>query len=376
MFGKSINLFRLLGFQVRVDPSWIIIALLITWSLSVGFFPFQIEGLPARTYWIMGIVGAVGLFVSIVLHELSHSVVARKYGLQMKGITLFIFGGVAEMPDDPPSPKAEFMMAVAGPVSSLLIALVFYGIYAAGAGFGVPDPVNAVVIYLAIINGLLAVFNTIPAFPLDGGRMLRSVLWGIKGNIRWATRISSSIGSGFGAFLIVLGILSVIAGNVVGGVWWVLIGIFVYSAASMSYQQLVTRRALEGEVVRRFMNPEPVTVSPDMTLREVVDDYVYRYHHKMYPVVSGDHGVSGCITTGRIKEVPREEWHLKPVGEIAVPCDRENTVRPDTDAIQALSLMNQTGNSRLMVMEGDELVGIISLKDLMAFLSLRVELDI
>ena len=369
-------MFRLLGFQVRVDLSWIIIALLITWSLSVGFFPFQIEGLPSRTYWIMGIVGAFGLFVSIVLHELSHSVVAGKYGLQMKGITLFIFGGVAEMPDDPPSPKAEFMMAVAGPVSSLLIAVVFYGIHAVGAGFGIPEPVNAVLIYLAIINGLLAAFNTIPAFPLDGGRMLRSVLWGIKGNIRWATRISSSIGSGFGAFLIVLGLLSILAGNVIGGMWWVLIGIFVYNAASMSYQQLVTRRALEGEVVRRFMNPEPITVSPDMTIQEVVDGYVYRYHHKMYPVVSGDHGVTGCVTTSRIKVIPREKWNLKSVGEIALPCDRENTVRPDTDAIQALSLMNQTGNSRLMVMEGEELVGIISLKDLMAFLSLRVELDI
>ena len=139
---------------------------------------------------------------------------------------------------------------------------------------------------------------------------------------------------------------------------------------------MVTRRALEGEVVRRFMNPHPITVSPDMTIQEVVDDYVYRYHHKMYPVVSGDHGVTGCITTGRIKEIPREEWNLKPVEEITLPCDRENTVRPDTDAIQALSLMNQTGNSRLMVMEGEALVGIISLKDLMAFLSLRVELEI
>ncbi len=376
MFGKRIALFKLLGFQVRVDLSWIIIALLITWSLSVGFFPFQIEGLPARTYWIMGVVGAAGLFLSIIFHEFSHSIVARRYGLHMKGITLFIFGGMAEMPDDPPSPKAEFMMAIAGPISSFLIAVLFYAIYSAGIVLGIPEPVNAVVMYLAIINGLLAGFNTIPAFPLDGGRVLRSILWHVKGNLRWATRASSGIGTGFAVFLIAIGVLSVLTGNIVGGVWWVLIGMFLYHAAAMSYQQLVTRRALEGEPVSRFMNDKPITVSPDMAISEVVEDYVYRYHHKMYPVVSDAGEVAGCITTGQIKDIPKEEWQMKRVGDLAAACDRDNTVPPETDAIKALSIMNQSGNSRLLVMRDDTLVGVISLKDLMDFLSLRIELDI
>ena len=375
MFGRRVNLFKLLGFQVRVDLSWIIIAILITWSLSTGFFPFQIEGLDNRTYWIMGVVGALGLFLSIIVHEFSHSLVARKYGLHMKGITLFIFGGMAEMPEDPPSPKAEFMMAAVGPLSSIVIAIVFYIIYSAGVATNIPPPVNGVIFYLAIINGLLAAFNTVPAFPLDGGRVLRSILWGIKGNLRWATRVSANIGSGFGVFLILLGIFSILGGNLIGGMWWFLIGMFLYSAAQSSYQQLVTRKALEGEYVHRFMTTEPITVSPDLTITEVVEDYIYRHHHKMYPVVSGAGKVEGCITTSQIKEVPKAEWQSKRVGDIAARCDKENTIHPDTDAVQALSAMNQTGNSRLMVIEDDKLVGIISLKDLMDFLSLRIELD-
>ena len=173
MFSKRINLFKLLGFQVRIDLSWIIIAVLVAWSLSEGLFPFQVQGLSTRTYWIMGIVGALGLFLSIIIHEFSHSLVARKYGMRMKGITLFIFGGMAEMSEEPPSPKAEFMMAAVGPVSSVIIAGVFYAVYAAGATGGIPRPVNGVVRYLAYINALLAAFNLLPAFPLAGLRPLR-----------------------------------------------------------------------------------------------------------------------------------------------------------------------------------------------------------
>jgi Zn-dependent protease/predicted transcriptional regulator len=375
MFGKRIDLFKLLGFQVRIDPSWIIIAVLVAWSLSTGLFPFQYEGFSTRTYWIMGIVGALGLFLSIIVHEFAHSLVARKYGMPMKGITLFIFGGMAEMSNEPPSPKAEFMMAAVGPVSSIFIAAVFYAMYAAGASAGMSRPVNGVVQYLAFINALLAAFNVIPAFPLDGGRVLRSILWAIKGNLRWATRISSWIGSSFGILLIILGIFTFFGGDFLGGMWWFLIGMFLHSAAKMSYQQLLTRRALEGESVRRFMKTDPVTVSPDMTVERLVEDYVYVFHHKMYPVVSDDDRLKGCVTTRQIKEVPRDQWKQKRVGEIKVSCSEDNTISPDADAIEALSLMNRTATSRLMVTEGDRLAGVVSLKDMLKFLSLRVELE-
>lgn len=374
MFRGRVRLFKLLGFEVRADFSWIIIAILVTWSLSTGLFPSYFKGLTLRGYWAMGIAGAIGLFLSIVLHELSHSLVARKFGLPMKGITLFIFGGVAEMSDEPPGAWAEFMMAVVGPISSIIIGAVCYGIYTAGVQAGLPQTVNGVLAYLAYINFILAAFNLLPAFPLDGGRILRSILWGIKKNLRWATRISSWIGSAFGILMIVLGFVSVLQGNFVGGMWWFLIGMFLQGAAKGSYQQLVTRRALEGESIRRFMKPDPVTVPPSISAEQLIQDYVYKHHYKMFPVVDSGKLI-GCVTTKQIKEIPREEWDRKTVREVATPCSPENTIGPQEDVISAISIMNRNGASRLMVVEDGHLVGVIALKDMLEFLSLKVELE-
>jgi Zn-dependent protease/CBS domain-containing protein len=374
MFGKRIKLFKIFGFEVGIDLSWIILAFLIAWSLSVGLFPFQFKGLSTETYWLMGIIGAVGLFLSIIFHELSHSLVARRYGMPMKGITLFIFGGVAEMSDEPTSPKAEFMMAVVGPISSIAIGLICYGVYTLGKQGGWPQPITGVVGYLAMINGLLAGFNLIPAFPLDGGRLLRSILWGIKGNIRWATRVASSIGSGFGILLIVLAVFQLFRGNFIGAMWWFLIGMFLRGAAKSSYQQLMVRDALQGEPVSRFMSDDPVTVSPSLSVKDLIEDYIYRYHFKMFPVVD-DGTLVGCVSTKEVKDIRREQWGQKMIGELAADCSIDNTVAPDTDAVKALALMNRTGVSRLMVTEGDRLVGVITLKDLLKFLSLRMELE-
>lgn len=375
MFGKRIKLFKLLGFQVNVDPSWIIIAILVAWSLSTGLFPFRHQNLTAQTYWMMGIVGALGLFLSIIVHEFSHSIVARKYGMPMKGITLFIFGGVAEMGGEPPSPRAEFMIAIVGPLSSIAIALLFYGIYRAGLGGIFPEPVVGVVGYLAWINFILAAFNLIPAFPLDGGRVLRSIIWGIKGNLRKATRISSSIGAGFGIMLIVFGVLSILMGNFVGGMWWFLIGMFLNGAAKASYQQLEVRKALEGEPLERFMKFEPVSVSPDLSIEQLVEDYIYKFHFKMFPVVEDGDRLVGCVTTKQIKEIPREDWSKRSVGEISFQCSSENTIDPRADAVDALSAMHRTGSSRLMVVEGNRLVGVIALKDMLEWLSLKMDLE-
>ena len=374
MFGKRVKLFRLLGFEVRIDASWIVIAVLIAWSLSTGLFPFHYKNLSIQTYWLMGIVGAVGLFLSIIVHEFCHSLVARKYGIPMKGITLFIFGGVAEMGDEPSSAKAEFMMAAAGPLSSILIALVFYGMYTTSRGT-LPGPISGVIEYLAYINGILAAFNLVPAFPLDGGRILRSILWGLKKNLSWATRISASIGSAFGILLIILGVYHVLSGDFIGGMWWFLIGMFLQGAAKASYQQLVTRKALEGEPVRRFMQKNPVTVAPSLSLEHLVEDYIYQYHFKMFPVTEDTDRLSGCITTKQVKEIPRAAWRTKTVGEVAAPCSAENTIEPGADSVQALALMRKYNSSRLLVAEAGHLVGIITLKDLMKFLALKVELN-
>jgi Zn-dependent protease/predicted transcriptional regulator len=375
MLGKRLKLFKLFGFEVGIDWSWIIIAILIAWSLSTGFFPFQFKNLSTQTYWLMGIIGAAGLFLSIIAHEFCHSLVARKSGMPMKGITLFIFGGVAEMGDEPPSAKAEFFIAVVGPLSSIVIAAIFYGIYQVGLAINWPPAVNGVVAYLAMINGLLAAFNLVPAFPLDGGRILRSILWGWKGNLRWATRISATIGGGFGIFLIIMGFVRILGGNFIGGMWLGLIGLFIQGAAKMSYQQLMTRKALEGEPLDRFMKTDPVTVPDSTTVEQLVEDYIYQYHFKLFPVINSNK-LLGCITTKDVKEIPREDWNRKTVGEVAQKCSPENTIEPGADAIKALSAMRRNNASRLMVVENDRLVGIIALKDMLEFLNLKIELDV
>lgn len=374
MFGKRFKLFKLLGFEVSIDFSWIIIAVLIAWSLSTGLFPFQVTDLSTGTYWAMGIIGAIGLFLSIIVHEFSHSLVARRGGVPMKGITLFIFGGVAEMGNEPSNARLEFKVAVVGPLTSIAIGLVFYGLYTLGTRSGWSGPVNIVVGYLSFINFLLAGFNLIPAYPLDGGRILRSILWGWRNNLRWATRVSSQIGSVFGMILVALGVLRILAGNFIGGMWMGLIGLFISSAAKMSYQQLITRKALEGESVKRFMKTEPVTVPASLTIDRLVEDYIYRFHYKLFPVVDSKK-LLGCVSTRDVKEIPRDEWEQRTVGQIASKCSSDNTISPDADAVEALSAMRRNNVSRLMVLEENRLLGIIALKDMLEFLSLKVELD-
>ncbi len=375
MFGRRITIFTLFGFEVRLDASWLIIAALITWTLAAGLFPAQYPGLTSGTYWAMGILGALGLFVSIVLHELSHSLVARRYGLEMKGITLFIFGGVAEMSEEPPNAKTEFLMALAGPVASIAIGAVCYGVHAAVAGIWPPAALG-VLAYLYWINWILAAFNLIPAFPLDGGRVLRSVLWWHwKGDLPRATRIAAGIGSSFGIALMVLGVFQLLAtGNFIGAVWWFLIGMFLKGASQASYRQLALSEGLKGEHVDRFMKA-PVTVPPGISIEDLVDDYIYKHHYKMFPVVADSQRVVGCVTTKDVKAFPRDEWNRHSVQEAVHPCDAENTIQQDADALGALKTMSSTGSSRLMVLNGERLVGVVALKDLMEFLATKLDLE-
>ncbi len=374
MLGRRFSLFKLFGFEVKLDLSWLILGLLITWTLAQGVFPHYHEGLKKITYWVMGVAGALGLLISIVFHELWHSLIARRFGLPMKGITLFIFGGVAEMEDEPPSPRAEFFMAIAGPLSSIFLGAMLFAFSLIGDKSGWPAAVNAVFNYLGLLNFILAGFNLLPAFPLDGGRVLRSILWGWKDNLRWATKISSQIGSGFGVALIVVGAIEFLFGNFIGGVWMFLIGLFLRGASQGSYQQLLLRRSLEGEKVSRFMVNNPVTISPDVSIEELVEDYIYKHHYKMYPVVKGEK-LLGCITLKQVKEIPKEERANRKAGELLKACSRENSISPDEDVMKALSLMRKTNSSRLMVVDKDKLVGVIALKDIMELLSLKVDLE-
>lgn len=374
MFGKGIRLFELSGFAVEIDLSWLLIFAFITWSLAVGYFPAFFPGQTTGMYWWMGFVGGLGLFASIVLHELSHSLVARRYGLEMRGIRLFIFGGVAQMDQEPASPKAEFLMAIAGPIASVVIAAVAYGLYRLGRVGDWGTPAVALLFYFAWVNAIVAAFNTLPAFPLDGGRILRSILWRIKGDIKWATRIASHGGSAFAIFLMVLGFLNLLGGSVIGGIWWILLGLFLRAAATSSYQQLLVRDVLATEPVDHVMTTDVRTVPPDITVRELVEDHVYRWHFKMFPVTE-DGRLVGCVTTRRIREIPHEEWDHRMVGEIMEPCSNENTISSRAGALEALQRMNRDGRSRLIAVEDGRLQGVISLKDLSRLISLKLELE-
>lgn len=374
MFGKGVKLFKLFGFEVKMDLSWLILAVLITWSLARGLFPNYYQDFDTTTYWWMGVFGAVGLFVSIVFHELSHSLIARRFDLPIRGITLFIFGGVAQMQEEPQSAKAELSMAIAGPISSVILGGIFFGLHLLDIGGSWGQPVHGVLLYLSIINLVLAGFNMLPAYPLDGGRVLRSILWMWKNDLRWSTKVSSRIGTGFGILLMVLGAFNFIGGNFVGGIWWFLIGMFMRMASQQSYQNLMMRKALEGEPVERFMKDNPVTVKPDMKLDKLVEDYVYRYHYKMYPVTMDDK-LKGCVQLKQVKNIDKESWQDRTVSDIMDSCNETNTVDINSDAVKALAKMRKNGLSRIMVTKDSKLAGIITLKDLLEFFSLKVDLE-
>lgn len=374
MFEKKIRLFNLLGFEVKLDASWIILAVLISWTLATGYFPYHYPYLHPNQYWTMGIIGALGLFISIVLHELSHAIIARRFGIPMRGITLFIFGGVAEMDDEPKSAKSELYMAIAGPIASIIIGYIFHLILKYAAAPDWPLTTLGVISYLRWINWILAAFNLLPAFPLDGGRVLRSILWMWKKNLRWATRIASSIGSTFGFLLSIFGVMQFFAGSVLSGIWWLLIGIFLNKASQMSYQRVLLNQAFQGIPVSKFMQTNVVTVNPELLIGELVENYIYHHHFTFFPVV--DNGrLMGYISTAAVKNIPREQWSNRHVKEVMHPYSPTNTISPDTDVMKAINLMSAGQNTKLLVAEQGKLAGILTLKDLFGFIAVKTDLE-
>lgn len=380
MFGRRWRLFRILGFPVSIDASWLIVLLLLTLSFAEQFptmlhqyFPADAPRLSATAYWAMGLFTALAFFGCILLHEFGHAVVARARGMHIGGITLFLFGGVAELQDEPESPGTEFLMAIAGPLVSAALAIGLWFAAVVAYHAGLPHTLVIVAGYLAVINGIVLLFNLVPAFPLDGGRVLRSILWGATGNLRASTRWASYAGRAFAWLLIFAGLMQFFAHNWVGGMWNVLIGMFLDGAAKSAYQQVLVRQALRGEPVRRFMNAQPVVVPPSIDVGHWVEDYVYRFHHRAFPVASNGH-LEGFITTQSLEQFPRSEWSAHTVGELMTRDVGAVSIPADTDALDALARMQRQGVSRLLVTSGDKLLGIVSLKDLLRFLDLKLEL--
>jgi len=373
MFAHRIKLFTVFDIDIKVDASWLLLAVLVAWTLASGVFPQLVPDLTPAAYWRMAILGAAGLFASIIFHEMAHALVARRYGIAIRGITLFIFGGVAEMEAEPKSPRGELLMALAGPAASLLLAAVLEALTTL-AGDKASPAVTGVLWYLALINGLLGLFNLLPAFPLDGGRVLRAALWAWRGDMLWASRIAAAAGDFFGILLIVLGVVDILRGDFVGGMWRFLIGMFLRGAATASYGQTLAQRAFDGTTVAALMTADPIGVPPEISIAEFIESYVYRYHHRVFPVTR--HGaLLGQVGTRQAATVDRALWPKTTVAEIMLPVAADDVVAPELDALAALSRMQRTGRGRFFVVEDGALRGVLTLRDLLEVLSTRLELD-
>ncbi|MEE9251892.1 MAG: site-2 protease family protein [Thermodesulfobacteriota bacterium] len=373
MFGRGVRLGRVLGIEIYVDYSWLIIFILLLWSLSGGFFPNRYPGLSRVVYLVLGGASAVLLFVCVLLHELSHSYIAQRSGIPVPRITLFIFGGVAQISEEPRSAKTEFNIAVAGPVCSLALSVLFWA-FSQLRLFSGDVRFVALFEYLAVVNLALVIFNMVPGFPLDGGRILRAYLWDRWGDIKRATYTVSRIGSGFGIVLIVLGGVSVLTGNLIGGIWFIFIGMFLNGAAKSGYRMTVLKDALEGVRVADIMTRRVVTVSPLITLSKLVRDYFYLHIYVSFPVVGEGEEFLGLVSLKSVKDVPQAQWDAKTVGDVMIGASELNTLSPRDEALSALNALMSSEPGRIVVLESGRLVGILSQRDIMTLLAIKTDL--
>ncbi len=370
MFKNAVEIIDIFGFKIRIDPSWLLIAALIVWSLSSSYFPNMVPGLSFYDYVALGTISMLGLFISLILHELSHSLMARQFGLKVGNITLFIFGGVAELEQEPKSPKSEFWIAIVGPAMSFFLSALAAGIAAMLGTMDVSKPLTAVFEYLAFINFILAAFNLVPAFPLDGGRIFRAALWRYKGDIFPATKIASSFGSAFGFLLIVSGIFSVFSTNSIGGLWQILIGFFVVSASGSSYRQLQISAALKNQTVKSLMTTPVFTADVEDTVQSVINDVILRRNVTFVPVVEGNH-LLGYVSTSLLQNIDRENWSTTRLSDVYVASSPDNTVITDAPVEDVFSKMVKNDQRKFLVAEDGKLAGIIALSDLMTYLAIQ-----
>ena len=379
MNGRSFRLLTVFGMPIYIHVTWFIIFALITWSLQDSWFPRigpkESQLLSPAIHWVMGAAGAILLFVSVLLHELGHSFLARHHHIPVRGITLFLFGGVAEITEEPASPRAEAEVTVAGWVVTASIALLcLLGVVVLPLTNRFLQATAGVLYYLMFINFMLLAFNAIPGFPLDGGRLLRALLWWRTGNLRRATYIASSVGAAVGIAFIVLGGLSVLAQQVVSGVWLVLIGIFLRGAARANYQQLLVRRALEGVPISHLMATDVVCIPADVTLEHAVNEWFFRYRYDGFPICGPD-GLAGMLTLDEVRAIDRSRWSETPVSQTMDRRAREYAAPADMDAMHVLARMSQYDVGSIPVVDGGQLVGIVTRRDIMKLLRLKTDLE-
>jgi Zn-dependent protease/predicted transcriptional regulator len=377
MLRGGIPIGKAFGISLRLHYSWFFIFALVTWALAAGYFPstYPTWSLSARI--AAGLITSVLFFGSVLVHELMHSIVAQRQGIPVQSITLFIFGGVSQITSESKQPKDEFRMAIVGPLSSLVLGGIFFGIYFGWRNvdtFAVQF-ITAVVYWLGYINLALGVFNLIPGFPLDGGRVLRSLIWWRSGNLKNATKIASNAGRAVGFILIFIGIYLVFTGDWIEGIWLALIGWFLESAAVGSYQQLLMQEMLKGHVASEIMSSDCAVVPPDMTIDHLVNGNILTSGRRCFPVVS-DSQIMGMMTLHNIKAVPREQWSTATVREAMTPFDRLKWVRPDEELSSVLRILTQDDINQVPVVQDNKIVGMVSREHLLNFVHIRSRLGV
>lgn len=369
---ETIHTGKIIGIEIKVHYSWFVIFGIVTISLATAYFPGQYQSENALLYWIPAVFTALILFCSVLVHELAHSFVAIKNGIEIRGINLFIFGGVAEMTGEPRTATAELKIAAAGPLTSIAIGFFFYlieALFGSGLRIEILSPVK----YLKFINFALAFFNLIPGFPLDGGRLFRAVLWKSSGDIKSATRTASRFGQGFAFFLMLVGAFEAFTGQFLSGLWLIFIGFFLDQASKSSYQQLLLRESLTGVKIADIMTKDMVSIDGNIFLKSVIDNYFLKYRHSSYPVIDGDR-VIGLIAIKNIKDIPQDRWDRTKAREAMVPLNDSLFAGPEEQAVLVLNRMLKDGVSKVVVIKDSRLVGILTLQNIMRLFKIKTDL--
>jgi Zn-dependent protease/CBS domain-containing protein len=377
MLRGGIPIGRAFGISLRLHYSWFIIFALVTWALTASYYPSVFPSWSLASRIAAGIITSLLFFGSVLVHELAHSIVSQRQGIPVESITLFVFGGVSQISEEPKQPKDEFRMAIAGPLSSLVIGGILWGIF-----FGVRNSnsfalqfIAAITYWLGYINLALGVFNLIPGFPLDGGRVFRSLWWWRSHNLKSATRIASSIGRAIGFLFIFGGIFLVFTSYWFNGIWLALIGWFLESAAVGSYRQLLLQEMLKGHVASEVMSRDCVLIPPETNLERLVNENILTSGRRCFPVVSGSH-VMGLMTLHNVRTVPRERWGMETVQEVMTPFDKLKWVKPDEDLASVFRILMQNDINQVPVVQDNQIVGMVTRENLLNFVNVRSGLGV
>jgi Zn-dependent protease/CBS domain-containing protein len=371
MIKGGIPIGKAFGISLRLHYSWFIIFVLITCALTTGYFPTAYPTWDIGTKIAAGLITSLLFFSSVLAHELMHSIIAQHQGIPVQSITLFIFGGVSQIAGEPKRASDEFRMAIAGPLTSLVIGGTFWGIWfwLRGQG-GAGEFVGAIAYWLGLINVFLAGFNLIPGFPLDGGRVLRSILWGRSHNLRTATKIASNVGRAIGYIFIFIGIFLIFQGNWFNGLWLAFIGWFLENAAMGSYRQLALHDILQGHTVNEIMTRDCLTVSPDLNIERLVNEQILVFGRRCFPVIEDD-SVIGLVTINNVRTIPRDQWNTKTVRDIMTTLDNLKWVEPDTDLSNVLQILSEGDINQVPVFVDQNVVGMVSRDNILSFIDIR-----